>query len=99
MKMTDVLILGGEELKLVCARYPGCKVRRLSDGDGLIQQYRIELEASDEEGYYHFLLDNSMAMSSHNFYHKVKTDQGFAETIRKRNADGLVKKPLHGGKR
>ncbi|TGU75073.1 hypothetical protein E4633_06355 [Geomonas terrae] len=84
MKLTDVLILGPEELRIVREEYPDCKVDRLSNSDTLIQQYRITLELEEENTYYNFLLENCMAMSSHNFYYRVKVDKIFSERIRKR---------------
>ncbi|WP_129124651.1 hypothetical protein [Geomonas oryzae] len=84
MKLTDVLILGPEELRIVREEFPDCKVDRLSTSDTLIQQYRITFELEEESSYYNFLLDNRMAMSSHNFYYRVKIDKIFSERIRKR---------------
>lgn len=87
MKITDVLILGPDELKAVCDQYPDGKIDQLSSSDNLIQQYRITVEVEDEEDYYNMLLDNSIAMSSHNFYNRVKVDKRFAERIKKRNLE------------
>lgn len=87
MKITDVLILGPDELKAVCDQYPDGKIDQLSSSDNLIQQYRITVEVEDEEDYYNMLLDNSIAMSSHNFYNRVKVDKRFAERIKKRSLE------------
>ncbi|MBJ6801578.1 hypothetical protein [Geomonas propionica] len=84
MRITDVLILGRAELDLLCDEYVGCRVARLSPSYSLIQQYRITIEAEDEDSYYNFLLDNCMATSSHNFYYRVRLDKAFSEKIRRR---------------
>ncbi|WP_224983583.1 hypothetical protein [Geomonas agri] len=84
MKLTDVLILGPAELEMVCEEYPGCAVGDVSPSYSLIKQYRITIEVDDENDYYNFLLDNSMATSSHNFYYRVRVDKNFYERIRRR---------------
>ncbi|QWV92895.1 hypothetical protein KP004_17240 [Geomonas oryzisoli] len=84
MRITDVLILGPAELQILCDEYVGCRVERLSPSYSLIQQYRITIEVEDEGSYYDFLLDNSMATASHNFYYRVRLDKAFSEKIRRR---------------
>ena len=85
MNIKDILLLGPEEVKIICDQYPKCKVDQLTSSEDLIQQYEITLQDEDEEEqYYDFLLDNCIAMSSHNFYSKVKSDKNFCDRIKKR---------------
>ncbi|QWV96923.1 hypothetical protein KP003_17305 [Geomonas nitrogeniifigens] len=84
MMLTDILILDQEELKLVRDKYIDCKLDKLSPSDSMIQQYRITIDVDNENSYYNFLLDNCIAMSSHNFYFRVKVDTIFFERIRRR---------------
>ena len=82
--ITDILLVGPEELKILCDNYPTCKVKKLTDSENLIQQYEVSIQGECEKNYYDFLLDNCIAMSSHNFYSKVKTDKKFCERMKKR---------------
>ena len=82
MKITDILLLGPEELKILCDRYPTCEVKKLTESEFVIQQYEISIQDEDEENYYNFLLDNCIAMSSHKFYSRVKSDKDFSDKIR-----------------
>jgi hypothetical protein len=84
VNITDILLLGPEELKIVCDNYPTCKVNKLTDSEALIQQYELSINDEDEEEYYEFLLDNCIAMSSHNFYSKIKSDKKFCERMKQR---------------
>lgn len=84
VKIMDVLLLGPEELKILRDKYISCKINNLTSSEDLIQQYRLSMQVEDEEDYYNFLLDNCMAMSSHNFYSRVKVDKSFADRMKKR---------------
>lgn len=84
MNIKDILLLGPEEVKIISDQYPKCKVEQLTSSEDLIQQYEITITGEDEEKYYDFLLDNCIAMSSHNFYSKVKSDKNFCDRIKKR---------------
>lgn len=44
MNITDILLLGPEELKIVCDKYPTCKVNKLTDSEALIQQYELSIK-------------------------------------------------------
>lgn len=83
MKITDILLLGPQELKILCDQYHNCEVNKLTDSEDLIQQYGVSIQAEDEESYYDFLLDNCIAMSSHNFYYRVKNDRMFSDRMKK----------------
>ena len=84
MLITDILLVGPEELKIVCDNYSTCKVNKLTDSENLIQQYEITIQDESEKDYYDFLLDNCIAMSSQNFYLKIKSDKKFCERMKKR---------------
>ncbi|ADO00788.1 MULTISPECIES: hypothetical protein [Citrifermentans] len=84
MSITDTLLLGPEELVELCKRYSTCQVEKLTTSKNLFQQYRVHIEGEDEEGYYNFLLDKGLAMSSDSFYTKMKSDKTFARRIKRR---------------
>ncbi|MBJ6749468.1 hypothetical protein M1B72_09110 [Geomonas paludis] len=85
MSITDILLLAPAELLELRDRYPDGNFEKLTNWKGNIQEYRVQLEGEDEEGYYSVLQDIGIAMSSHSFYTKVKTDQSFADRVRQRN--------------
>lgn len=78
----DVLLLGPEELKLICYRYPTCEVKMLSCSTHAIQAYTISIEGADEEEYFEFLLNNRLAMSSNNFSSRIRTDRAFSDRMK-----------------
>jgi hypothetical protein len=84
VSITDILLLGPGELNELCNCYPGCKVERLTTSESLIQQYRVQIEVEDEDDYYSLLLSKSIAMSSHSFYSKVKSDKNFSDRIKRK---------------
>ncbi|MBJ6749908.1 hypothetical protein [Geomonas anaerohicana] len=83
MSITDILLLGPEELDELSDCYPSCNIEKLTASENLIQRYRVRIEGESEDGYYSLLLDRSIAMSSHNFYSRVKADKEFANRIKK----------------
>lgn len=83
----DILILGPEELNIIKDKYPKCRILQLTNSDHMIQQYQVTINHENEDDYFMFLLDNVIAMSSSNFYSRVKSDKAFADRIKKRIAN------------
>jgi hypothetical protein len=79
--IVDVLLLGSEELETITNEYPGCHFMRLSYQDDIISQYRVIIPNEDEDSYYEFLVKNTLAMSSRNFYSRIKSDRKFAKRM------------------
>jgi hypothetical protein len=83
----DTLLIGTEDLTIITGRYPRCKVTKFTNPRHMAQQYRVRIQGEDEECYYNFLLDNRIAMSSNNFYYRVKSDRRFADRMKARIAN------------
>lgn len=79
--VVDTLILGHEELNILTIEYTRCILRNLTNTAQAFQHYRIIIENENEEDYYDFLVQNKIAMSSHKFYSRVKSDKIFASKM------------------
>lgn len=80
----DTLILGPSELQTLKSKYPHCITENLTNSDRLFQEYMVIIEYEDESNYYDFLIEKRLAMSSHNFYSRLKSDKRFEEKMRHR---------------
>jgi hypothetical protein len=84
MAIIDTLHLGKEELSIIQAKYPDCKVTNQSHSDYSIQKYRVIIPNEDGcvDSYYKFLIENGIAMSSSNFLGRIVSDQRFVDRMR-----------------
>jgi hypothetical protein len=78
----DMVLVGPEELVAITQKYPEAAITPIHPSTGLIRRFRIIIPNEDEEGWYKFLVANSIAMSSKNFYSRLKSDLMFAQTIK-----------------
>jgi hypothetical protein len=84
--IVDFLLLGPEELVLVKNKYPNSLATNQTNSAQIIQLYRVIIPNEDDDSYYHFLVDNQIAMSSKNFYSRIKSDQKFVKRMKARIA-------------
>ena len=80
--IVDVLHLGESELETVKRQYPGCSITNETHSYHSIQRYRVIIPSEDEEGYYLFLVQNTIATCSTNFLSRTQSDQRFAERMK-----------------
>lgn len=81
----DTLLLGKREINLVLKKYPGCIIRNMTNSRQLTQRYRLIVENEElDDGYYNFLVENSIAMSSINFRSRLESDKNFADRMRRK---------------
>lgn len=78
----DTLILGPKELDIIKRKYLKCQTIQLTDSDHMVQYYQITIYNENEEDYYIFLLKNSIAMSSKNYYSRIKNGIRYADRIK-----------------
>jgi hypothetical protein len=87
----DTLVLDPEELAIIHEEYPGCITIKLTNTDNMPHEYRLIIEDEQEDNYYNFLLNNNIAMSSHKFYSRIKSDKVFAAKVQSRIDDTATK--------
>lgn len=84
MIIQDLLLVGDEDLRCLQNEYPDSRITCLSGESSPAGHYLIEISTDDEDGYYNFLLDNFLPMSSHNFMAKAEEDAAFRDRMRRR---------------
>lgn len=84
--IVDTILVGNEELLRIVERYPEAVVTPIYSNKGIIRHFTITIPGENEHGWYDFLVRNQLAMSSRNFYSRVKGDSSFAEKIQRRIA-------------
>jgi len=82
--IVDVLHLGIGDLELIKRQYPDCSVTNETRSHHSVQRYRVIIPSEDEENYYLFLVQNTIAACSTNFLSRAQSDNKFAERMKAR---------------
>lgn|GEM_PF-2580374 len=94
--IVDTLFIEETDLTILKERYPRLVALKQSGDQLLIQRYRVIIPDEDlaDEGYYLFLLENGIAMSSNNFVSRVESDKQFAERMGRKITESMEKLQL-----
>lgn len=85
--IVDVLLIGKEGILQLQKRYPGAVIRNMTNSQQLTQKYRVIIPNEElEDGYYHFLVDTCIALSSQNFRNRLESDPLFKGRMTERAA-------------
>lgn len=91
--IVDTLFIEKSDLGTLKRRYPDCVTINETGSEHLIQRYRVIIPNEElfDDGYYLFLLDNGIAMSSASFLARVESDRKFAARMTERVALDMAK--------
>lgn len=87
--IVDILFLGPDEVRLIRSKYPQCLLASMAADERPTRRYRLIIpnEELADEGYYNFLVDNMIALSSASFRSRLDSDGGFRERMQARVAE------------
>jgi hypothetical protein len=80
--IVDMMVVGLEELVAITKEYPDAVVQPTLPATGLIRRFRVIIPNEDEDSWYKYLVANRIAMSSKNFFTRIKSDPRFADRMK-----------------
>lgn len=85
--VVDVLLIGKAGILQLQKKYPKAVVRNMTNSNQTTQKYRVIIPDEElEDGYYEYLVDTCMALSSLNFRSRLESDPSFKERMTARAA-------------